>query len=181
MTTIYELSLGGQTKRSKVQPFARKVEWNTLPDASQDFIVRYGLKQYLADAMAGASDQADAEAKVDARVAKLVSGDLSRTKGEGGDKPDTEQGRALKLARQAIRDKLKAGNRTATKEQIAEAAKVLVEKDPRFTKEAKRQLAEEAKAKAALADDETADILADLLSDMEPEGDDDENDDDNAE
>jgi hypothetical protein len=171
MTTIYELSLGGQTKRSRITPFARKVEWNGLPDVSQDFIARYGLKQYLADAMAGASDQADAEAKVDARLAKLVSGDLSRTKGEGGDKPDTEQGRALKLARAAIRDMLKAKNKTATKEQVAEAAKALVEKNPKYLAEAKKQLAAEAKSKEALVDDETADILADLLSEVEPEAD----------
>lgn len=161
------MTLGGATKRSKVTPFERKVEWNGLPDVAQEFIVRYGLKQYLADAMAGATEQSDAEAKVDARLAKLVAGDMSRAKGEGFDKPDTETGRAMKLAKAAIRDALKAKNKTADKDAISDAAKKMVDTQPKWMAEAKKQLKAEADAKQALADDDTDTILADLLGEDE--------------
>lgn len=169
--SIYALVIGGQTKRSTNGTHPVNVDWNKLPDNAQDFIVKYGLKQYLSDAMAGASSESDAKAKIEARLAKLVSGDLSRTKGEGSDKPDTEQGRALKLAREAIRNMLKAKNKTATKEQVAEAAKKLIEAKPAYLAEAKKQLAAEAKSKEALAADDEADILADLMTDEPAEDD----------
>lgn len=173
MNSTQTLTLGGATKRSKIVPFERTVTWDGLPDNAQEFIVRYGLKQYLADAMAGATEQSDAVAKVDARLAKLMSGDLSRTRGEGSDKPDTETGRALKLAKAAIRAKLKEANKTADKDAVNAAAQNLVDAQPKWLKEAKKQLEAEAAANAALAEEEGDDILADLLSGGEEEEEDD--------
>lgn len=173
MQSTQTLTLGGQTKRSQIAQFTRNVEWNGLPDNAQEFIVRYGLKQYLADAHAGATEQSDAEAKVDARIAKLISGDLTRTRGDT-DKPDTETGRALKNAKAAIRKALKDANKTADKETIANAAKAAVEKNPKWLADARKQLEAERKASE---DTDLDDILSDILGGDEPDLEDDEEED----
>jgi hypothetical protein len=170
MESKITLTIGGKTKRSNNGQHPVTIDWNALPDNAQEFVIKYGLKQYLADGMAGAESEAEAKAGVEARVAKLVSGDLSRTNA-GGDKPDTETGRALKLARVAIRTQAKAKNVTLTKEQVAEAAKSWVEKNPKWLAEAKRQLAEEAKAAAAVDEDEADEIFASLIGEAEDEED----------
>lgn len=165
MTKNIELVIGGNTKRSRTGQHPVSIDFDALPEASQSFIVSYGLKQYLADGMAGAESEADAKAGVEARVAKLQSGDLSRARGEGTAKADTVEGRALKLARDAIRASLKAANQTADKELIAEAAKEFVKTDPSFMKEAKKQLDQEAKAKETLSgSDALSAIMAKLTS-----------------
>lgn len=161
--TQLDLTIGGTSKRSKIAPFTRSVDFDALPEASRAFVIRYGLKQFLADGMAGETEQANAESGVDARIAKLLSGDLSRSRGER-EIVDTVESRALKMARAAIRDKLKAANVTAEKEKVAEAAKALVASQPKWKAEAKKQLDAEAAAKGALADAETDALLADLLS-----------------
>lgn len=146
MTKI-EMQIGGATKRSKYTPKAVSIEWDKLPPASQDFVIRYGLKQYLADGVAGAEDQAAFDAGVDERLGKLTSGDLSRTKGEGKAKPDTELGRAQKLAKESIRAKIKDAKLEVTTEQREEIyTKFLADeaKMAPFVAEAKRQLAMEA-------------------------------------
>lgn len=143
---MIELTIGGQTKRSKFAPKAVAVDFAALPQASQDFIVRYGLKQYLADGVAGAESQEDFNTGVDERLGKLKSGDLTRTKGDGAKKPDTETGRAQKLAKGAIRAKIKAAGLETTPEQREEIfAKFFAdeEKMKPFAAEAKRQLAAE--------------------------------------
>jgi hypothetical protein len=121
------------------------------------------LKQYLADAMAGAESEAEAHDSVKGRVAKLLAGDLSRQRGDGTAKPDTLEGRAIKLAKAFIRDQLKAANAKAEKEQIDEAAKELVKDDPKWTKEAKTQLDAETSMKAETSDAATS-IIAGLLA-----------------
>lgn len=154
---MIELTIGGQTKRSKFAPKAVAVAFAALPQASQDFIVRYGLKQYLADGVAGAESQEDFNAGVEERLGRLKSGDLSRTKGDGAKKPDTETGRAQKLAKDAIRAKIKAAGLETTPEQREEIfAKFFAdeEKMKPFVAEAKRQLA---------AEKATGDILEGLI------------------
>lgn len=154
---MIELTIGGQTKRSKFAPKAVAVDFAALPQASQDFIVRYGLKQYLADGVAGAESQEDFNTGVEERLGKLKSGDLTRTKGDGAKKPDTETGRAQKLAKDAIRAKIKAAGLETTPEQREEIfAKFFAdeEKMKPFAAEAKRQLA---------AEKATGDILEGLI------------------
>lgn len=154
---MIELTIGGQTKRSKYQPKTVTVDWASLPPASQDFIVRYGLKQYLADGVAGAESQADFDAGVEERLGKLKSGDLTRTKGDGAKRPDTETGRAQKLAKDAIRAKIKAAGLETTPEQREEIFSKFFadeEKMKPFVAEAKRQLA---------AEKATGDILEGLI------------------
>lgn len=147
---MIELIIGGKTARSTLGQHPVKIDWETLPSASVDFIVNYGLKQYLADAMAGAENEADAKAKIEGRLAKLVAGDMSRTRGEGKDAPDTEGSRALKLARAAIRTAMKAANVKADKEAINEAASKMVASDDSWLAKAKAQLAEETKLSAGV-------------------------------
>lgn len=163
--SIINLVIGGKTKRSNTGQHPVSLDWNALPDESQAFVIAYGLKQYLADGMAGKETEADAKAGVEARVAKLLAADFTRTRGEGNAKPDSVEGRALKLARAFIRAKLKSANKTAEKEQVDAAAKKLVETQPKWKVEAKSQLDAEAATNAALAEDESDDILADLLGD----------------
>jgi hypothetical protein len=161
--TMIKLEIGGKTKRSTLGQRTVEIDWDNLPDASKAFIQSYGLRQYLADAMAGAEDEADATARVEARRDKLVSGDLSRSRGEGLDKPDTVETRAMRLAKAAVRDQAKVKSVALTKEQVATAAKTWVDKNPKWLAEAKKQLEAEAKAKEAVDADEADDILADLL------------------
>lgn len=160
---VFELTIGGDTKRSSKGKHPVTIDWDALPDASQEFVIRYGLKQYLADGMAGAEDEAEAKAGVAERKRKLIEADFSRTRGEGSDKPDTVDTRALKLARAFIREKLKAANAQADKDKIAEAAKALIEADESFRKEAKKQLDAEAKSKENLGGAADA-VLADILA-----------------
>lgn len=161
MTNMINLVIGGNTKRSRTGQHPVSIDFDALPEASKSFIVNYGLKQYLADGMAGADNYAEAAQGIEARVAKLQSGDLSRARGEGTAKADTVEGRALKLARDAIRASLKAANQTAEKELIAEAAKEFIKSDASFMKEAKKQLEQEAAGKAALSG---SDALASIMS-----------------
>lgn len=167
---IYELTIGGATKRSTTGQHPVKVDFDALPETSKDFVIRYGLKQYLADGMAGAENVATAKAGVEARVAKLESGDLSRSRGEGKEAPDTVETRAIKLAKAAIRANAKAKNIKPTKEQVADAAAKLVAKDDSWKAKAKEQLDTEAKmAQSSDMDDLLADILGTVEEDEEDE------------
>jgi len=159
---IYELTIGGNTARSKTGQHPVKVDYDALPDASRDFLQRYGIKQYLADGMAGAANVAEAKAGVEARLAKLLSGDLARTRGEGKEAPDTVETRALKLVRAAIRATMKAKNVKANKETVNDAAaKVLADeaKGKAWRAKAKQQLDDEAKMADGL---DLTDMLAGL-------------------
>jgi len=147
MQSTIELTIGGNTKRSRTGQHPVKIEWDKLPEAAQDFIVKYGLKQYLADGMAGAENEADAKSGVESRVAKLLSGDLTRAKGETVTRTDTPEGRALKNAKAAIRQAMKEANISQKEmgEAIAEAAADYVKNDPTWIEEAKAELAMEKK------------------------------------
>jgi len=164
LTTI-NLTIGGTTARSNKGQHPVSIAWDKLPEESRDFIVKYGLKQYLADGMARAEDEAQAKALVDERVAKLLAADFSRASGES--KPDSIEARALRMAKEFVRAKLKEANATADKEKVAAAAEKLVEAQPKWKAEAKKQIEAERKAKEALAEagDEAADaIFGDLLA-----------------
>lgn len=167
MQQVIELMIGGKTKRSTTGQHPVKIDWNNLPDASQEFVIKYGLKQYLADGMAGAENEATAKAGVEARVKKLLEADFTRTSGEGLSAPDTEDGRAMKLAKSAIRAALKAKNSAATKEAIDAAARKMVDGNEKWKAEAKKQLAAEAKAKETLADEIDLDDLIPAGTDEE--------------
>ena len=137
---MIELNIGSTSKRSRFTPKPVSIDFDALPEASRAFVIAYGLRQYLQDAQAGAETEAEAHANVDARVTKLKSGDLTRTRGEGLSKPDTVESRAIKLAKDFLRNALKEAKATATKKQVAEAASELIKTDSTFMKEAKKQL-----------------------------------------
>lgn len=164
MMTQETLTIGGKTARSTLGQHPVTIDWEKMPEASQDFIVRYGLRQYLADAMAGADNEPDAKAKVNARLAKLVSGDLSRTKGEGFAKPDTEEGRAIKLAKTEIRRLMAEQKVEATKEDVAAAAAEMVKTDGAWLKEAKKQIAAEKASAETLKTEDGAALIARLFA-----------------
>lgn len=178
-STVIALEIGSTSKRSRFKPLPVSIDWNKLPDASQNFIIRYGLKQWLADAQAGAESEAIAHDAVKERVKKLETGDLTRAKGEGAAKPDTVESRALKLAVAYIREQLKAANAKAEAAVIKEAAAELVKGDESFTKEAKKQLDAEAKM-AEGKTDAAKTVIGNLLAKIggnaptEPEGEGDE-------
>lgn len=161
-----QLTIGSTSKRSRFQPLPVEIDFAALPEKSREFVTLYGLKQYLADGMAGAESQDEAHNGVRERIRKLVEADFSRSRGE--ERPDTEETRALKLARQFIRDKLKAANQTAEKEAIADGARKLVESQPKWKIEARKQLEAEAKTRSSVDDEETAALLADLLGERDP-------------
>jgi hypothetical protein len=159
------LTIGGETKRSNKGKHDVAIDWQALPEQSQDFIIRYGLKQYLADSMASSANEAEAKVAIEERLKKLVSGDLTRTRTASGDKPDTVELRALKNVKALIRSMAKTAGKEVTKEQVESAAKLYLagEKGKPFYAEAKRQLEAEAALAQGVADDEQADLLADLL------------------
>lgn len=101
--------IGGATKRSKFAPVTVEVDFTTLPQASQDFLVAYGIKQYLADGVAGAESDQDFNEGVAARLAKMKDGTVGvRGSGEGKGPTDSVEVLARQLARQAINAALKA-------------------------------------------------------------------------
>lgn len=154
---MINLTIGGQTKRSTLGQHPVEIDWDTLPEASKTFITSYGLKQYLADAMAGAENEADAKAKVESRVAKLVAGDMSRTRGEAKDAPDSVGSRALKLAKATIRASLAKANMKADKETVNDAAGKLAATDA-YREQAQAQL----DAEKAMGEGMGDDLLASL-------------------
>lgn len=147
-----ELTVGGKTKRSSNGQHTVQIDWENLPDESRAFIVRYGLKQYLADGAAGAGSNAELVAGVDARMVKLANADFTRTRGDGPAKPDTEERIALRLAKELIRAKAKAANVTLPKEKVDAAAAAFLEKDSDDAKAIKAEAARQMKAKAKLAE-----------------------------
>ena len=160
-----ELTIGGKTTRSLNGQHTVTVDWENLPEPSRSFIIRYGLKQYLADGAAGAANHDELVGGVDARMTKLANADFQRTRGDGSAKLDTEERIALRLAKEMIRAKLKANKLEAPKEKVEAAAVALLAKDTDEAKgikaEAKRQMT--AKAKLAEASDAGADaMLAEL-------------------
>lgn len=158
--TTYTITVGGSTKRSKFAPATVSVEFDKLPEASREFIIRYGLKQYLADGVAGVETQDEFNAGVTERTTKLEKGDLSRER-KASAKVDDETGRTIKLVREMIRGKIKGANLKVEKEAFdAMVEKFLSDesKTAPFRAEAERQLAQEAKASAA-----SADLLAELM------------------
>lgn len=160
--TVQTLTIGGNTKRSKLGQHKVEIDFDALPQASKSFVIAYGLKQYIADGMAGANDETDAASGVSERVRKLKEADFARTRGESTNVDSVEQ-RAIKLAKAAIRTALKAKNAKADKEQIDTAAKAYVERDPQWKLKAKEQLDFEATLAEQVTNEEEDSILADLL------------------
>lgn len=159
---MIKLTIGGKTKRSANGQYDVELDWENLPSESRDFVIHYGLKQYLADGAAGATSRDEMVAGVDERVRKLREADFTRRTGEA--KPDSETTRAIKLAKAAIRAAAKAkGVNPPSGDKMAEMAARLVESNPQYRKDAAKQLEAERKAAEAFAGDDTMqDLLAEL-------------------
>lgn len=163
---VVEMTIGSTGKRARFEPVPVTLDLAALPLESLAFALAYGLKQYIADGAAGSEDQAGYKLGIDQRVQKLIEADFTRTRGEGGAKPDSEESRARKLATAFIREKLKAANAKAEAKQIAESAAKLVAADPKWKKLAAKQLAEEAKVREAEPEDAEDDVIGDLLASL---------------
>lgn len=173
---LFSAEFGKATKKAqsykngdKREPFWIELDMASLPPESLTYALNYGVMQYLADGAAGAEDAAGYRLGIEQRIEKLRNADFSRAKGEA--KPDTETQRARKLAAQALRDKVKAAGAKADTAKINEAAAKIVESQPRWIELARKQLAEEAKAR------ENTEIdfdLGDLIAESEGEGEDEE-------
>jgi hypothetical protein len=145
--TEYKLNIGGKTKRSQAGQHEVIIDFDALPEASKDFIIRYGLKQYLADGMAGATEPSAAKAGINARVTKLKEANFERTRGEAGP-VDDEAVLARRLARDEFLAAVKAagadfqsGWKELDKDKKAAHIAGFFEKNKdRFTKEAKAQI-----------------------------------------
>jgi hypothetical protein len=162
-----QLTIGGNTKRSKLGTFDVELpDFDVLPEKTRDFVIAYGLKQYLADGMAGAADRDAAQEGIDKRTAKLLEGDFTRTRGDGAGKVDSVDQRALKLIRQMIRDKAKAQSVKLDKEQVDETAQTYLDspKGQQYRDIAQRQLDEERAIQNEPDEDEGDDILGNLFS-----------------
>ena len=164
------------SKRSSYEPQAVTIDWDKLPDASKAFVIQYGLKQYLADGVAGAESQEAFNNGIATRKTKLVEGTCGvRATGEKGPTNDPET-LAKQMARTDVRETAKAKQAKLTKEQVEAAALKLFEaKKDSYLAKAKKEI-EERKARAAEAAESVLDdILADVLGlqdEGEGEGDD---------
>lgn len=158
--SVLKLQIGRTGEKAKYQGREVTIDLTKLPVASIAFALQYGLKQYIADGTAGSEDQAGYDLGIDQRLAKLAEGDFTRTKGEAKQRTDTPEGRAKKLAVQAIKAKLAQAGQKADAAKINEAAAKMIEAQPVWLERAKKALADEAK----LADSaDIGDILGDLV------------------
>ena len=172
MANTFALTIGGATKRSKAGSYDVNVDFDGLPAASQQFLIAYGIKQYLADGAAGTTTNEDLKAGVDERLTKMKEGTVKTRTSSGKGPSDNVDVVAKQLATRLIRDKAKAKGVTLTKEKLAELVEKLLNLQG---EDFKRQAAEEIEARKAraaevaeMADD---DAFADLFGTDEAEAD----------
>ena len=158
---MINLTIGGTTKRSNNGQTTVEIDWENLPGDSRDFIVTYGLKQYLADGAAGAASHDELVQGVAERVRKLQEADFRRASGEP--KADSAMTLALRQARAVLKAKAGDAFKSLPKEKVDAAVKAMVERDPAFLKEAQAEIARRAKAVDAFTGD---DLIQNLLADM---------------
>lgn len=154
------LKIGRTGEKAKFQGREVSLDLSKLPLTSLAFALTYGLKQYIADGTAGSEDQAGYDLGIDQRLRKLAEGDFTRTSGERTAKPDTPERRALKMATDALKAKIKASGATADAAKIKEAAAKMVEAQPRWLADAKKAIAAEARLAEELDID---DFLGDMI------------------
>lgn len=162
-----QLNIGGDTAKSKFKAQSVSIDWDKLPQASQDFVIRYGLKQWLQDGTVKAETQSQFAECIEARMTKLKAADFSRTVGQSGptDDPETE-GRRLALV--DIQEMMKTAGIKADKAKVKEAAeKHFLANKADYTKRGEAEIkARKERAKAITASD-NADVLKALG--IEPE------------
>jgi len=162
------LTIGGESKKSKWAKREVSVDWDKLPAASQDFVKRYGLKQYIADGMAGATTQAEANEGIDDRLRKLKEADFKRSVGDRGPTNDPNV-LARQMAMTVVKDTFKEKNialpEKSKLQSIADAYFTKNEKD--LVKEATRQIENRKKLAQAAAEAAGDDIMAALGLDPE--------------
>jgi hypothetical protein len=163
--TTVALQIGRTGEKAKFQGREVTIDLAKLPLESVAFALAYGLKQYIADGTAGSEDQKGYDLGIDQRLKKLAEADFARAAGEAkGPRTDTPEGRARKLAADAIRKHLKANNLTADAKAINEAAAKKAEAEPKWLKLAKSQLAAEQALQDDLLADGEDDIMAGLVA-----------------
>jgi len=138
----------------------RVLDWEKMPEASKQFLARYGAQQYIADGSAGAKTQAEFEAGIDSRFDKIAAGDFSRVTGERAPSDDVETV-AKRIIREEINSAAADRKLVLTKEQRAKAVATKWEKQ----EQKYRQLAEIeiADRKARASDEDINALLDDLL------------------
>lgn len=160
MNEVIALTIGGNTKRSKTGQHSVEVPLALLPAESLAFVIRYGLKQYLADGMAGATTEAEAAEGIAARMEKLAKADFSRTRGESGPTDDVAT-LAKRIAREEVQTKVKAHGVKLPKERMAEIVAALFERDEkRLRTEAEKRIKARNDAVEGMSIDE---LLGDVL------------------
>lgn len=102
------MTIGGTTARSKFTPKAVEVDFDKMAEASRDFLLRYGWKQYVSDGVAGAKSQAEFDEGVAERLEKIATSNFSRAKGERDGLVDDVETLASQKARAIIKTALKA-------------------------------------------------------------------------
>ncbi len=157
---VVEITIGRDSEKAKFQPKKVTIDLSKLPADALAFALHYGLKQYIADGTAGSADQTGFNVGVDQRVKKLEEADFRRSAGERAAKADTPEGLALKNAIAALRKRLSEAGQKADAKAIKEAAEKAVAANPKWIKQATKELAERAKL---LEDDDFADILGDIV------------------
>jgi len=115
----FDHKIGGNQIVGTVKFMGHEIDLGDLPTASIGHVLTYGITQVLQDALAGEEDKA---AAAEAIVAKLTSGDFTRSRSAQG---PTMQSVAAKMVTQVLRAQL---GKAPTAELVkAAATKVLDE------------------------------------------------------
>ena len=130
------------------------VDFQALPQLSQEFIINYGLRQILNDCHSSITLKSKAEYQddhaifaadvmnaVNAKLAAIVAGDLTTRRGSGQPADPVER-EALKIAREELTAAVKAkGKRIKQIENFDELVKAHAEKnEERLMKEARARI-----------------------------------------
>lgn len=162
---ILQIKVGGETTKSRFQPVTVGIDWDKLPEASRDFVIRYGIKQWLADGTVGekVTTQATFTEAINTRKGKLEAGDFSRTRGESGPVNDPET-LAGQMAKAIVVDAFKdQGKKLPEKEQLAKVVAAYFAKNKAaLVKDATAQIKARKDRAAAILEGEGDDILAAL-------------------
>lgn len=143
--------------------FLEEIDFSGLPEVSQQFIIAYGLRQYLNDAVAGVKDdQAKASEKVMLKMKKLIEGTVGTRESSGKSALETV---VYRLAHADVTAAIKAKGKKVkdfSEDQLETLVNSLIAKrTDHYEAAAKAEMAAKA-ARKAKANAQAADLAADL-------------------
>lgn len=133
------------------------VDFDNLPENAQSFLIEYGIRQKLNDAISGLdmnkpNAEADGVEKINAVIAALVAGEIRLMGGREGDPVKAE---AKRLATVAVNAAIKAAGKVQKqyKDQLPALVEKYLAKHPEVMDTARENVAARGKAASATLDE----------------------------